>query len=75
MQSLQIRWPVPGHMGLSTTIIAKAAMESPCFLKLCASEIFSSRGQPANLMPKGFLLREFVFLSTKPFEQESFSLS
>ncbi len=29
MQSLQMRWPVPGHMGLSIAMMAMAATISP----------------------------------------------
>ena len=29
MQSLQMRWPVPGHIGLSTVTIASAPIASP----------------------------------------------
>ena len=33
MQSLQMRWPVPGHIGLSSMTIASAPSESPCALE------------------------------------------
>ena len=48
MQSLQIRCPVPGHMGLSSIIMARAAMAAPCFRKRCISEMRSSNGHPAS---------------------------
>jgi len=53
---------------------AKDAIESPCFLSRCISEIFSSSGQPSSLIPSGlrFALPSF---SCKPVEQESFSRS
>ena len=56
MQSLQMRWPVPGSIGLSMTIIASAAIESPPFCSTCISPIFSSSGQPSSAMPSGFFL-------------------
>ena len=31
MQSLQMRWPVPGHIGLSMVTSASAPIASPCF--------------------------------------------
>jgi hypothetical protein len=48
MQSLQIRWPVPATIGLSTTTIASAPIASPDFRTMCISEIFSSSGQPGS---------------------------
>ena len=74
MQSLQMRWPVPGAIGLSTTIIASAAIESPSLRRTCISPIFSFSGQPASLTPSGFFLVAPV-LSCIPFEHESFSRS
>ena len=53
MQSLQMRWPVPGHIGLSTVTMASAPMASPRLRTMCISEIFSSSGQPASGMPSG----------------------
>ncbi len=75
MQSLQIRWPVPGHIGLSMQMRASAPIESPSRRSWCISEIFSSRGQPVRGMPRGFFWKVPVFSSEKPFEQESFSRS
>ena len=48
MQSLQMRWPVPGHIGLSIITSASAPMASPRLRSRCISEIFSSSGQPAS---------------------------
>jgi hypothetical protein len=56
MQLLQIRWPVPGHIGLSTAMSANAARASPSRIIACASPIFSSSGQPSRTMPSGFAL-------------------
>ncbi len=75
MQSLQMRWPVPGHIGLSMHTRASAPIESPSRRSWCISEIFSSRGQPFSGMPSGFFCQEPVFASKNPFEQESFSRS
>ena len=61
MQSLQIRCPVPAHIGLSTAVIARAPIEWPRCLTRFISEIFSSRGQPASVTPKKALL-EFAGL-------------
>ena len=74
MQSLQMRWPVPGSMGLSMTIMARAAIESPPLRSTCISPIFSSSGQPASATPRGFRLSA-PCLSCMPFEHESFSRS
>ncbi len=74
MQSLQIRWPVPGHIGLSTITSASAPIASPALRSVCISEIFSSSGQPSRLMPSGLTLTAPA-LSCSPFEQESLSRS
>ena len=74
MQSLQIRWPVPGTIGLSTQIIASAAMESPSLRRTCISPIFSFSGQPRSGTPSGLVFTA-PLLSCIPFEQESFSRS
>src|SRR5205085_2680416 len=55
MQSLQMRWPVPGHIGLSMRTSASAAIESPSLCKTCISEIFSSSGQPSKTLASGRL--------------------
>ena len=75
MQSLQIRWPVPGHIGLSMQTSARAPMESPSRRSSCISEIFSSSGQPFREMPSGFFCQADVLASKKPLAQESFSRS
>ena len=49
MQSLQMRWPVPGHIGLSMMTSASAPTASPALRSMCISEIFSSSGQPVEL--------------------------
>ena len=74
MQSLQMRWPVPGSIGLSTTTIASAAIESPPRRRTCISPIFSSSGQPRERDAERVLLHP-ARLSCIPFEQESFSRS
>ena len=74
MQSLQMRWPVPGSIGLSTTIIASAAIESPSLRSTCISPIFSSSGQPAIFTPSGLRFTAPA-LSCMPVEHESFSRS
>ena len=48
MQSLQMRWPVPGHIGLSIMTSASAPIGSPRLGSRCISEIFSSSGQPGT---------------------------
>ena len=54
MQSLQMRWPVPGHIGLSMHDDAPARRSRRRALRsMCISEIFSSSGQPASSMPSG----------------------
>ena len=53
MQSLQMRWPVPGHIGLSIMTSASAPTASPALRSACISEIFSSSGQPSSAMPSG----------------------
>src|SRR6187402_1600134 len=55
MQSLQMRWPVPGHIGLSIITMARAPSESPCLRRMCISEIFSSSGQPLRSMPSALV--------------------
>ncbi len=74
MQSLQMRWPVPGHMGLSTITRARAPMASPRLRTACISEIFSSSGQPTSGMPSTFFVTA-PSLSRMPFEQVSLSRS
>ncbi len=74
MQSLQMRWPVPGHIGLSSTTSASAPSASPALRSACISEIFSSSGQPASSMPSGFVETVPSF-SCSPFEHESLSRS
>ena len=74
MQSLQTRWPVPGHIGLSSMTNANAANESPLFFRTCISEIFSSKGQPANLTLSELRLTAPSF-SWKPCAQESLARS
>ena len=66
MQSLQMRWPVPGHIGLSMATSASAPMESPSRRSWCISEIFSSSGQPLSGMPRGFFCQAVVLASKKP---------
>src|SRR5579863_10030443 len=56
MQSLQMRWPVPAQRGLSTAIMASAAMPWPSRFSRCASEIFSFNGQPSSSVPSGSFL-------------------
>ena len=49
MQSLQMRWPVPGHIGLSMHDQRQRADASrPRACSRCISEIFSSSGQPVE---------------------------
>ena len=74
MQSLQMRCPVPGHIGLSTVTIASAPIASPRLRTVCISEIFSSSGQPASGIPSGLVVT-FPSLSRMPFEQVSLSRS
>ena len=64
MQSLQMRWPVPGHIGLSIMTSASAPSASPPLRSRCISEIFSSSGQPASGMPSG-VLRDGAVLRAK----------
>ena len=71
MQSLQMRWPVAAAMGLSTTIMASAPSGTPSAFRLCISEIFSSRGQPASVTWKGLFLK-LPSRSFSPRLQESF---
>jgi hypothetical protein len=61
MQSLQMRWPVAAHIGLSMTVTASAPMGLPFCLTRFISEIFSSSGQPARVTPK-MLVLEFARL-------------
>ena len=49
MQSLQMRCPVPAHIGLSMTTIASAPIGLPSCFTTFISEIFSSSGQPASV--------------------------
>ena len=70
MQSLQMRWPVAAHIGLSMVTTASAPMGTPCSLTTFISEIFSSSGQPASLTPKTLALNEPSF-SFRPCEQLS----
>src|SRR5262249_2858719 len=46
MQSLQMRWPVAAHIGLSTTTMASAPIVWPPTSTKFISEIFSSSGHP-----------------------------
>ena len=71
MQSLQMRWPVPGHIGLSIMTIANPAMASPSARSTFISPMRSSSGQPFSGTPSGFTLY-FPSFSTKPWLQESF---
>ena len=71
MQSLQMRWPVAAHIGLSIDDDGQradglAAAPSTRFI----SEIFSSSGQPASGTPNGLFLNSPVF-SFRPVEQLS----
>jgi len=59
MQSLQIRWPVPAAIGLSTQIVASAPIAQPSARSLWNSEMRSSSGQPASVTPNGLLLNGF----------------
>ncbi len=70
MQSLQMRWPVAAHIGLSITAMARAPSAWPPASTRFISEIFSSSGQPASTTPNGLFLNSPVF-SLSPFEQES----
>ena len=74
MQSLQMRWPVPGHIGLSIITSASEPMASPRLRSRCISEIFSSSGQPARAMPSG-LVTTAPCLSVMPLLQLSLSRS
>ncbi len=75
MQSLQMRWPVPGHIGLSRHTRASAPSASPSRRITCISLIFSSSGQPASTTPSGFFFSSPVLLSRRPLEHESLSRS
>ena len=75
MQSLQMRCPVPGHIGLSSAMSASAARLSPTARISCISPIFSSSGQPASGTPSGLCLIAAVFASTRPLAHESLSRS
>ena len=70
MQSLQMRCPVPAHIGLSMVTIASAPIELPRCLTTFISEIFSSSGHPASVTPNALDLNAPVF-SFNPVEQES----
>ncbi len=78
MQSLQMRCPVAAAIGLSTTIIASAAIGWPWVFTRWNSEIFSSSGQPASVTPNGDLRKGALAgsaplgaFSRSPREQES----
>ena len=76
MQSLQIRWPVPAAIGLSTVIMPSAATGKPSLFSFWNSEIFSSSGQPASDTPNGDFLKPGVgAFSGRPREQESLPCS
>ena len=80
MQSLQMRCPVAATRGLSTQITASAPSAQPSARSLWNSEIFSSRGQPASVTPKGDFLNGAAppsagFFSCRPDEHESFCCS
>ncbi len=75
MQSLQMRWPVPGSIGLSMHTSANAPTASPARLTRCISEIFSSSGQPLSSTPSALGFTWLVLLSRRPLEQESLSRS
>jgi len=70
MQSLQMRWPVAAHIGLSTTTMASAPIVWPPTSTKFISEIFSSSGHPASTAPNALFLNSPLF-SLSPFEQES----
>ena len=70
MQSLQMRWPVAAHIGLSITVMASAPSVCPSAAARFISEIFSSSGQPASTTPNGLFLNS-PFFSLSPFEQLS----
>ena len=70
MQSLQMRWPVAAHIGLSMTTMARAPTVRPRAAVRFISEIFSSSGHPARVTPKGLFLNSPVF-SFRPVEQLS----
>ncbi len=73
MQSLQMRWPVAAHIGLSMVTDGERADGMPCCFRVFISEIFSSRGQPASGTPKTLVLKAPLF-SLRPVEQLSFAL-
>ena len=70
MQSLQMRWPVAAHIGLSTITMASAPSVWPSACARFISEIFSSSGQPASVTPNWLFLNSPVF-SLSPLEQLS----
>ena len=70
MQSLQMRWPVAAHIGLSMVTMASAPRLLPRAFTTFISEIFSSSGQPARVTPKTLFLKAPSF-SLRPFEQLS----
>ena len=55
MQSLQMRCPVPGAIGLSMQTSASAERKSPSRAAVCISEMRSSSGHPVSGVPRGFL--------------------
>ncbi len=61
MQSLQMRWPVAAHIGLSTITMASAPSVWPSASTRFISEIFSSSGQPASVTPNALFLNSPVF--------------
>src|SRR5262249_2427487 len=70
MQSLQMRWPVAAHIGLSIATIPSAPMVWPPASTRFISEIFSSSGHPASTTPNALFLNSPLF-SLSPFAQES----
>ena len=75
MQSLQMRCPVAAASGLSTVMTASADNACPATLSVWNSEIFSSSGQPASVVPNEFFLNAALpsgpAFSFRPVEQES----
>src|SRR6187549_169939 len=75
MQSLQIRWPVPAHIGLSIVMIPSAPMVKPEAFTVFISDIFSSSGQPAKFTCVGDFFTTFLpssaGFSQRPLEQLS----
>jgi hypothetical protein len=56
MQSLQMRCPVPAHIGLSTVMTARGEMTCPRLLSSWNSLMRSSSGQPSISRPSGLTL-------------------